>query len=83
MWIIGRDIVSNEAKRDFMLTSAAIVSVLAKDGQKVTKRILESLSGPRPTVEDLEESLTETQRMIMFGISDDDDSYSQDEPATP
>lgn len=72
MWIMGRDIAASEAKRDFMLTSASIVSALAKDGKKVSKRIMDALSGPKPSVEDLFDQMSETQRLIMFGSDDAD-----------
>lgn len=73
MWIVGRDIVSSEARRTFTLTMAAISSVFGKNGKQLAQSVLRALEGPKLTVEDLMQELDPVSQMVLFGKQPEDD----------
>jgi hypothetical protein len=56
-----------DARQQFLLTMAAIGSVFSKDGEKVAKRVLDSFDGPPLKLEDVKETLSESQKAVLFG----------------
>lgn len=60
-----------DARQQFILTMAAIGSVFSKDGEKIAKRILKTFDGGSMSSEELMETLSDTQKTVLFGKSTD------------
>lgn len=67
MWIRTLEAQAAGARDDFLTMVLAIGVVFNKNGQKLMKRVLDDLSGPKKSVGDVAEELDDTSRLILFG----------------
>lgn len=54
-------------KYRFLLTTVAIGAALSKDGDKKAKEFLAAFDGPKPTVRDIAQEMSDDQYMVLFG----------------
>lgn len=67
-----------DARQQFLLTMAAIGSVFSKDGDKIAKRFLETFDGGVMSKEELVETLSDSQKTVLFGKIEDGTKRSSD-----
>lgn len=58
---------SANARQQFMLTMAAIGCSFSKNGNRIAQGILRDLDGPGYDVEDVMDTLSDTQLKVLFG----------------
>lgn len=72
MWATGQDMINLDYKKQLVITSGSITATLSKNGKQVLKRLHAMFDGPAVTVEQMYEELSDIQRDVLFGVSQQD-----------
>jgi hypothetical protein len=67
MWIRTLEAQAADARDQLVTTVLAIGIVFGKNGERLMKKALADLSGPRKGVKDVYEELDPTSRLVLFG----------------
>ena len=70
-WVIGKDQAGAEGKQTFLLSLSAIQAALqaafGKNGKSIVQRVINSLSGPGKSLDNVVDQMTDEQLLILTG----------------